>query len=128
MQREGNCLKPADSMSLEQFQDVRTKKPVLVTIHQARNPQHHEKLWAIAARVADFDPDFSDAEDAVEWAKLHMPTMRQFRTLRDGSVICTTKSIAFASMDQIRFERFYDRALWLWTEKIGTDPETLLDP
>jgi len=113
MVHEGNALKAADQFSSELLESVRTKKPVVVTIHQARNPQHHSKLWALASKVSDFDDDFVDAEDAVEWAKMHIPSMRKEITLNDGRVAIRTKSIAWASMDQLRFERFYDRALFL---------------
>ena len=127
MERDGRCLKPADQFSSEIFDSITTKKPVVVTIHQARNPQHHSKLWALASKVADFDDDFTDAEDAVEWAKMHIPSMRKEIILNDGRAAIRTKSIAWASMDQLRFERFYDRALYLWAQKIGTDPLTLLE-
>jgi hypothetical protein len=106
---------------------VRTTKPVIVTVHQARNPEHHNKIWAIAAKVADHDDDFLDADDAMDWVKMHIPNMRSIVVMNDGRTVVRTKSISFASMDQIRFNRFYDRALYLWAEKIGTDPETLLE-
>ncbi len=114
-------------MANDAFEQIRTTKPVLVTVHQARNPDHHNKLWAIATRVADFCADFDDAEDAVDWAKIHIPNMRRYRQRLDGSVVVSTKSISYASMDQIAFNRFYDRCLYLWSQKIGCDPETLID-
>jgi hypothetical protein len=46
--------------------------------------------------------------------------------LRDGRLAIKTRSISWAEMDQIKFGRFYDRVLWLWANKIGCDPETLL--
>lgn len=127
MIRKGGSLVPYGDVAWDAFDDVRTSKPVMVTVHQARNPDHHNKLWAIATKVADFDKDFLDAEDAIEWAKLHIPNMRRFRQRLDGTWIACTKSISFASMDQLAFGRFYDRCLYLWAEKIGTDPETLLE-
>lgn len=127
MQRDGFCLRPYGRVAEDAFDAIRTSKPIVVTVHQARNPLQHDKLWAIAAKVADHDEDFTDAEDAVEWAKMHIPSMRKIRVLRDGTSLVQTKSISFASMDQIAFGRFYDRALYLWAEKIGCDPETLLE-
>ena len=126
MKRDGGCLRPYGDAAWDRFDSVRTTKPVIVTVHQARNPEHSAKLWAMAAKVSDFDKDFIDGEDAVEWVKMNIPSMRRFRVLHDGTVVVSTKSISFASMDQISFARFYDRALWLWAEKIGCDPETLL--
>lgn len=129
MKRDGGCLRPYGDAEWEKFDAIRTKRPVIVTVHQARNPEHTAKLWAIASRVANFDPEFSDAEDAVEWVKEQIPNMhtREVKVRRDGTmeVRIKTKSISEASMDQLAFSRFYDRALWLWAERIGTDPETL---
>jgi hypothetical protein len=131
MVRDGGCLRPYGEVSWDAFDSVRTSKPVIVTIHQARNPEHHNKIWAIAAKVADHDDDFIDAEAAMEYAKGNIPDMhtKEWKVLPNGTLICTVKlkSICWASMDQIRFNRFYDLALALWAEKIGTDPETLLE-
>jgi hypothetical protein len=127
MVRDGGCLRPFGPASWDAFDSVRTNKPVIVTVHQARNPEHHNKIWAIAAKVADHDDDFLDADDAMDWVKIHIPNMRRIVVMRDGRTVISTKSMSFASMDQIRFARFYDRALCLWAEKIGTDPEALLE-
>jgi len=127
MMRDGGCLKPYGDAELEVFNRIGSLKPVLVTIHQPRNPKQHAKLWALAAKVADHDDDFLDAEDAVEWAKMHIPNMRREIVLMGGRVGIRTKSISFAAMSQIAFGRFYDRATYLWSQKIGCDPETLLD-
>jgi hypothetical protein len=130
MVRDGGCLRPhgnADSPNWATFDLLRTTKPVVVTIKQARHPEHHNKIWAIAAKVADHDDDFIDAEDAMDWVKIHIPNMRKIVVMRDGRTVVSTKSISFANMDQIRFNRFYDRAMCLWTDKIGCDPEGLLE-
>ncbi len=131
MQRDGGCLRPYGDAAWDTFDGIRTNKPVIVTVHQARNPEHHAKLWALAAKVADFDPEFTDAEDAVDWVKEQIPNMhrKEAKVGRDGTIVVRIrlKSISFASMDQLAFNRFYDRAVWLWSQRIGTDPETLLE-
>lgn len=127
MKRDGGVLRPYTDIDYELFKLIDTKRPVMVRIHQFRNPDHHRKLWALAAKVADFDRDFEDAEDAVEWAKLHIPGMHREYHMKDGKLVVRTKSINWASMDQVAFSRFYDRAVWLWSAKLECDPETLLD-
>jgi len=119
-------MQPYGDAAWEIFERIRRGKPVLVTVEQPRNPEHHAKLWALANAVANFDRDFVDGEDAVEWVKLHIPNMHKTYTLMDGRIVIKTHSISWAKMDQIRFTRFYDRALWLWSQKIGCDPEALL--
>ena len=120
------CLQPYQDEAWEVFDTIRKGKPVLVTVEQPRNPEHHAKLWALATAVANFDRDFVDGEDAVEWVKLHIPNMHKAYTLMDGRLAIKTRSISWAKMDQTRFSRFYDRALWLWAQRIGCDPEALL--
>ena len=127
MRKSNDTLVPASRYAEEEFAKVRENRTVIVTIHQARNPSHHDKFWAIATKVAENDSKdgFKDAEDAVEWAKLKTPWM--VKSWRDdyGRLVITLKSSDFASMDQLKFNRFYDRAIMLWSERLGVDVETL---
>jgi hypothetical protein len=127
MVRDGMVLRPFGNFSCLQFEKIKTLKQVIVTVHQARNPEHHNKFWAIAAKVADFDRDFEDADDAVRWVKRQIPGMHRKYKERDGTLILELESISVESMDQIAFEQFYERALALWAERIGCDPEALLE-
>lgn len=126
MMKDGGVLRPYGDVAWEEFDQI-GNKPVMVTVHKARNPLHHAKLWALATKVADFDKEFTDADDAVRWVKRHIPGMHKRYKEKDGSLVIELASINFESMDQLRFNRFYDRALWLWTQRIGVDPETLLE-
>lgn len=126
MKRQGGSLHPYGRVAWEAFDKIKTTDIVVVTVHQARNPDHHNKLWALATRVADFDQDFDNAEEAVRWVKRQIPGMHRRYTEKDGSISIEVDSISFESMDQLAFNDFYDRALSLWCGRIGTDPETLL--
>lgn len=129
MKRDDGCLRPYGDAEWEKFDKVRTTKPVIVTVHHARNPEHTAKLWAIATKVANFDPEFQDARDAVEWAKEQIPSMhtREVKVRKDGTmeVRIRTNSIAEASMDQIEFNDVFDKMERAWAERIGCDPEEL---
>jgi len=126
MVKQNGGLFPASPLDDELLQQV-GKEPVLVTVWQARNADHHRKLWAVATAVANFTDMFDDADHAVEWAKLHIPNMhKQYETLA-GRTVTVPKSISYAAMDQTRFNNFYDRALFLWGQAIKCDPETLLE-
>jgi Protein of unknown function (DUF1367) len=120
-------LLPYGDVAWEVFDHIRKANPVLVTVEQPRNPEHHRKLWALARAVANFGDHFLDAEDAVDWVKLHIAGMhRRYRLVR-GTPVIHTKSINFASMDQLEFNKFYDRALELWGILLKCDPEALLE-
>jgi hypothetical protein len=126
MKVDVGCLRPYEATGWEIFDVLPRGISIMVKIERPRNPEHHAKLWALAHAVANFDKDFVDGEDAVEWVKLHIPNMHKSYTLRDGRLVIKTNSISWAKMDQIKFTNFYDRALWLWSQKIGCDPEALL--
>jgi hypothetical protein len=126
MRKSGNALLPASNYDQELFDEVQSGRAFLVSIHSARNPGHHRKFWALAASVARFDPHFHNAEEAVRWIKRQIPGLHRRYLDRDGGLVIELESISFASMDQTRFANFYDRALYLWAERIGCDPETLL--
>ena len=123
MQKAGNALVPASDYDQELLESV--KGQVLVEVSGIRNPDHHRKLWALAAAVARFDQDFHNARDAVRWIKRHIPGMHHRYLEKDGTFTVEYKSISFGAMDQTRFHRFYDRAVWLWSERLGCDVEIL---
>lgn len=127
MVRDGGVLRPYTDIDWDIFKTIEAKKPVLVTLHQPRNPDHHRKLWKLATVVANFDPIFRDAEDVVRWLKRHIPWMHKRYKGRDGSMIIELESISFASMDQTKFNALYERAMELLTERLGCNPETLLE-
>lgn len=125
MKRQGGALHPYGQVAWDTFDKIRSLDVVIVTVHQARNPLHHDKFWALATRVANFDRDFDDADEAVRWVKRQIPGMHRRYVEKDGTVSIELGSIAFESMDQLAFNEFYDRALHLWAGRIGCDPETL---
>ncbi len=104
---------------------IPTNKPVIVSIHQPRNPEHFNLFWALASKVADFHPAFLDADDAVRWAKRRLGMFKSFHE-KDGTIWCEYQSLAVESMDQIEFNAFFDKCLALWAKEIGCDPKLLL--
>lgn len=127
MWRRGFKLVPYGSMAEDQFEYISSNEPLLVTIRQARNPDHHNKLWAILTKAAQFDPTFDNAEAVLMWLKLKIPEMHSAYRVEGNRTVVVVKSTSFASMDQIAFKKFYDQAIELLSVRLGCDPETLLD-
>ena len=125
MRRDGGCLRPEDRYSWDVFDTIRTSKPVVVTVHQARNPDHLKKYWTLATIVADNDPHFVDRYHADEWCKVRMGRFTEYKDV-DGQILIRTESIAIESMGQLDFNQFYDTALALWSERLGVDVDELL--
>jgi len=127
MMRKGFALVPYGVVAEELFDTIPSKEPVIVAVHQPRNPQHHAKLWAMLSKVAQFDPTFNSAEAVLIWLKLKMPEMHDVYRFRGEQMVIVPKSIDFASMDQIGFNRFYEDAIELLGKRLGCNPEMLLD-
>jgi len=104
-------------------------RAVVVTVHQPRNREHLAKYWSICSVVADADPAFDDRDDADHWVRVHIPWMhRSYEVVEaDGEVrtFIRVKSINVESMGEPEFKKFYDRAMTLFSERIGMDVEDL---
>lgn len=127
MFRQGMRMMPYGEAA-ENDMDRIPQQPKLVTIEvkQPRNPKHLAKYWVICQRAAATDPEFTDAQEVDDWIR---ERLRMFKSWKDwdGRLVVRLDSIGAESMDQIRFAAFYDRALWLLSERLGVDPEALLD-
>jgi len=126
MRKSGNALLPASDYDVELFDQIQAGRDFLVSVHSARNPGHHRKFWSLAAAVARFDNNFHNAEEAVRWVKRKIPGMHRRYLDTNGRLVIELESISWSNMDQVKFTNFYDRALFLWAERIGCDPEALL--
>ncbi len=120
------CLLPYGAAAMRDFETITNKRPVIIKAHQPRNPKHHDRIWSIYQIVADNDPALETADMVSEWVKIKLGYV-DYKMEVDGQVFIVTRSIAFESMDQIKFKLFYDRAVKLLCERLGIDVESLLD-
>jgi hypothetical protein len=129
MVREGDCLKlgAPGQWELEQFNRMPEGKALLVDVATARNVRQLRLYWAVASKAADHYEPWHDEYDADWYARCSMPWMTREIILDNGKVSIKPKSIALQSMSKEEFTRFFDRATYLWSKKIGCDPMTLLD-
>lgn len=125
--RDQGVIIPWGAAAERDFETVPNKKLLLLNLHQRRNPEHHEKYWAILQRVCDFCDEFDTAEDVADWVKLKLRMVKSFKDW-DGRIVFRTKSTSYASMDQVQFANFYDRAMFIIAQRVGFDPEELLPP
>lgn len=114
-----DCLVPLDQDGKEQIAAMALGRDVMVHVHTARNPRHHRlmfSLWNLLHEGGVFDGD----QDAfIEWAKYRTGHVR---TSIDpfGRVNYIPKSMAFESMPQDAFKRFFDRVTWqVFTHLLG---------
>lgn len=127
-ERRGNTLVPADPVTEDMLEAAPVGKPIFTSQPKARrNPNHHKLMFMILAKVVENTDRFVDVEDLLIWLKLRSGMIRQIGTWR-GTAAIVPVSIAFESMDQIRFKRVYDRWMYIIQTEVlqGVDPESLV--
>ncbi len=76
-----------------------------------RNGQHHRKLFALLALVADNSEIYDTTEKALVAVKLVSGYADPVIDPRTGELTQVPRSIAYDSMDQDEFEQFYQAAI-----------------
>jgi hypothetical protein len=117
MVKEKGRLVPADSLSAEAIASIGDKEYVTATIRRPRNPAHHRKLWALLTVVFEAQSVFATTYDLLNAIKIATGLFDTGRTV-EGIPWVAPGSIAFASMDQNRFEEWYRKAVDVILTKI----------
>jgi len=126
VKKVSSSLHPYDDASWEAFDKLPRDKPLLITVKQSRNPEFLARYWAILSVAVDHSDAWVDRDDVHHWLRVQVPWMRDsYMIEEDGTMVVTLKSTAIDSMKEDEFERYYERAMELISEKIGTDIESL---
>ena len=115
--REKSKLAAADPISAEIIANIKLRETVTASIRRPRNPKHHRKLWALLSVVFENQTAFATVEDLLNAIKLATGLFDTGKTV-DGVPYVVPQSISFASMDQNRFEQWYEKALDVIMTKI----------
>ena len=120
MKRDGGLF-PYEDEGFEVLKSIRDGRRVMVSARPARNPKHHNLLFKLLAMACDAGAWDGDVDDLKDVIKYRFGYVRKVVT-PDGATHLWPKSIAFESMDQTSFNRFFDRAVWfLCCELLGSD-------
>lgn len=125
MVRVGGGLFPDGDAAWETFNKLKQHHGYLVSIQKVRNLEQLKKYWAVARAVADADPAFDDELDADWWVRCSVPWMREEIRIDGERISVRPKSIAIDAMRQDEFDKFFTRAMELWSMRIGVDVEDL---
>lgn len=113
VRRNGNILTPVDDLAAEGFANIPASRDVLITVRAPRNPRHHRLAWALAQKVADACDWLHDRDDAMDFLKLKARHYKAIVDPRTGQTAMVPKSIAFGSLDQVAFNRLFNRMVWV---------------
>ena len=114
-------LVPDDARAREIARSIVDKK-ALVWVHTARYPEHHRLAFAVMQKIADA----CGVPVEIVLLSLKYETGRfDWVELVDGTRISHPRSIAFESMDQADFQKFWDDSLEVlkdkWLPRLGNE-------
>ncbi|MBB3997250.1 DUF1367 family protein [Aureimonas pseudogalii] len=125
---QGDVLIPTDEDGRDMVRALKSMKDVIVDVHAARNPRHHRMLFLLFKKLEDGGAWEGDMDSLLDWMKF---ATGHVRTVIDhnGQVHTVPKSIAFESMDQAQFSRWFSRVLFVICERLlqGHSWEALRD-
>lgn len=109
----------------EKLAKIKFDRIVEVDIRQPRNARFHRKFFALMHVVFNNQERYSQMEDLLVEVKLKTGHYQEHITTK-GQIVYIPKSISFASMDELEFERFYSRAIDVVLEHfMPVDPDEL---
>lgn len=125
--RRGDKLVPADIHAEDWLREIKDGKEIIVSGRKARNVKHHRLFFALLKKFQENAEGWGDVdlEDILDAVKFQLGYVRRVRRL-DGEFEHRPRSISFASMDQVTFDRFFERAAYHLAIHLGTDPEALI--
>jgi hypothetical protein len=100
----------------------------MVHLSAPRNVRHHKLYWALIRFIREHTDQFAGHDDEIIHTSLKLATgyVKTFIDTETGKAVMVPRSIAFESMDQARFAKFFDAAVaaicWRWLPP-GTVPD-----
>lgn len=124
----GAVLWPADDDGRAMLRAMPATKEVMVHLHAPRNPRHHRLLFALLRMVIDGGAWEGDEESLLDAIKMETRLVRPVARI-NGEIVLVPRSIAFESMDQEHFNRWFERAVFVIASTLlgGMDWEELRD-
>jgi hypothetical protein len=117
----GDALHPVDKRANEIINEMGDKK-ALVWVHTARYPEHHRFAFAVMQKIADA---IGVPVETVLLSLKYETGRFDYVQLVDGGIVEHPHSIAFESMDQADFQKFWDDVLEVlkdrWMPKLAED-------
>jgi len=112
---KGGVLIPHSEQAREIAGKLNVGDRVLVHVHKARWPEHHDLAWWVFRKVGNSIGE--PAEKVLLWLKVATGRV-DFERLPNGKLIPLPHSISFESMSQDEFQRFWDDCWPILTEQI----------
>lgn len=109
--RRLTMLAPADDAAREAVNSLSAGELVMLEVRRPRNLAFHRKFFGLVQIVFENQERFSTVERLLTAIKLEAGWYEDGPVEAGGKITYLPKSISFARMDALEFERFYREAL-----------------
>ncbi len=125
--RIGDGFYPVDDEGRAIVASVADGKQVMGEFKPSRNPRFHRMFFALLKLLVDNTEKFETVDQALLAIKIACHEVDTQIDVATGNLCYIPRSISFESMDEARFRRLFDRALYVITERwlIGTKADDL---
>lgn len=125
--RRGMAMYPIGEEAEELVRSIKEGAECMGEFKPARRPKQHRTFFALLKLLVDNCEAFDSIQGALTAIKIALGEVDPIIDAKTGKTFWTVRSISYESMDQARFSRLFDRALFVITERwlIGTDMEDL---
>lgn len=109
LKRKGDTLIPLSEADHDNLKRIRDGEIILVDYKKPRNPLFHNKFMSLVRLVYNNSDQYESVESLLNVFKVELG---YYDTMWWRSMeIRIPRSISFASMDELEFEDFYDKAV-----------------
>jgi len=128
--KRDNNLIPYYNSDIEAFKKLHNNVVYMAEVKKPRHLEHHKKLFAIANCTLVNLPETSPLKNLIDAYGLIKAIQKEVGLVEweyklNGNAEQKAKSIDFASMDQIEFTEFYDKAIYIMAGLINVSVEDL---
>lgn len=121
-------LEAHDDQGKDVLRKIKVGEVVQCEITKPRNLAHHRKFWALLNCFWECAGDWSSPYAILIELKVRLGHVHRVVIRETGEIVSVPRSISFASMDQLEFDAFYEKALMeLCKMAGGIEPSALRD-
>ena len=105
-------LVPDDADAIEYAQTAKEGQLFVIDLKVQRNPQQHKLFFALLKFVVNQSDKYTSVEELLVSLKIATGRVKTIIG-HDGKTYFVPESISFASMDQVKFRRFFEASIQL---------------
>lgn len=105
-----NCFAPASETDNEAAKKFKEGDIYATKIWKKRNIKFHRKFFALIDEMFDMQEKYQEKKDFLVEIKLKCGHYEEHLTEK-GNIIYVPKSISFEKMDEVEFEKLYNKAI-----------------